>query len=147
MSGWFSKVLRRFRRPRAGRTGDDYGASPEWEMATRRARADMEARQRAVAPYGGAVAEVSAALYRHDPLGLAGESAISDEYDSEAETIILRLVDLASHGEMLSKEDALSIVHEEFVSWFDAALAGPSGRYADVADDVVEIWSRHGSGG
>ena len=143
MSGWFSRVLRRFRRPGAG---DDYETSPEWETATRRARNDMEARKRAVEPYGGAVAEVSAALYRHDPLGLVRPGAISDEYDSEAETIILRLVDLAPDGDTLSKDDALSIVHSEFVSWFDAALAGPPERYADAADDVVEIWSRHRSG-
>ena len=103
---------------------------------TARAMSDMEARRDAVAPMADVVRDISAVLYEADPVGVAG-SGDEDEYDSEAETIVLRLAD---ERRLLTDADVLGIVHEEFQRWFGEDLAGPPSRYADVSERVSAAW-------
>ena len=84
------------------------------------------------------VAEVERLLYRHDPVGIAfGDN--SDEYRPEAETIAARLPGASS------VDDVRTLVHEEFVRWFDDALAGPADRYAPIARELWAAWNVVGS--
>jgi hypothetical protein len=94
-------------------------------------------RQRVKAKYGNVYNEVAAILYQHDPVTLRGAGAPRDEYEPEVGTILPRLT------EARSVDDAHRIIHEEFVRWFDGALAGPATDYAQIADDVWTAWKRH----
>lgn len=77
------------------------------------------------------VTEISKILFEADLIGLNFE-ANTDEYDSEAETIVLRL------HEATSAKDVQRIAHEEFTRWFDPNIAGSPRRYAAVGKS---IWS------
>lgn len=79
-------------------------------------------------------AQLEELLYRHDPIGLATLGLPPDEYRPEAETIAPRL-----HA-ATSAADVQGIIHEEFVAWFTAGVAGDAGEYAAVAE---EVWSPH----
>ncbi len=141
MSGLLTRLRTRFKRfKRSDASGHlDGEFSDEWEAVTERARSDMEARHRALEPLAGVVANISAALLRADPVGL-GDAGSADEYDSEAETVVLRLSDRA----ILSTEDeVLQIVHDEFVRWFGEDLAGPRERYSAAAAEVHRIWGEY----
>ena len=83
--------------------------------------------------------EVEALLYRHDPVGI-GFGDNPDEYRPEAESIV------ASLPNARSVDDVLTLVHEEFVRWFDEDTAGPVDRYEDIARDVWAIWFARSSG-
>ena len=75
--------------------------------------------------------DLTALLYRHDPLGLAASGAPKDEYEPEVSTIIPRLKGANSAG------DVRRIVHEEFLHWFDGEeTAGPESAYTDIAQDI-----------
>lgn len=134
MSGWFSRLRRRFGRSKPIDLGEP--VSPAWDAVTERARSDMEARQAALASMTGIVGAVSAALNEADPARL-GKTLPGDEYDSEAETIVLRLAD---RRRLSTVEEVREIVHEEFTRWFGPDIAGPSERYAAVAEDVHRLW-------
>jgi hypothetical protein len=54
-----------------------------------------------------------------------------DEYAPEAGIIAPRLTGART------VEDVVAVVHEEFVGWFDAGIAGPPARYRVIAE---EIW-------
>lgn len=123
----------RFRR--SGATTADDDSSDQWEAVTERARQDMEARRRALEPMVGIVRRISAALLEHDPVGLGGKD--DDEYDSEAETIVMRLSDRRTLPTAL---DVSGIVHEEFLRWFGEDLAGAAERYGDVAVEIHRLW-------
>lgn len=86
--------------------------------------------------YGALFDEVSAALYAADPMGvnLGGNT---DEYDSEAGTIVPRLQ--GAH----SADDVQVIVFEEFCKWFDEANAGDIGRYEEVSAIIWEAWLKY----
>jgi hypothetical protein len=136
MSGWLTRLRARLGRRRRQRDLAA-GVSGEWAALTERAVSDMEARMRALTPMADIVGRVSAALLRADPIGIAAD-ADPDEYDSEAETIVMRLADRrrpASVGEVHE------IVHEEFVRWFGNELAGPRDRYEVVAFEVHRLWA------
>ena len=90
------------------------------------------ARSRALAGREELVAEVEALLFRHDPVGIAGEDNL-DEYRGEAESIVVRL------PRVRSEADLLALVHAELVRWFDARTAGPPARYVPL---VAELWPR-----
>ena len=78
---------------------------------------------------------VSALLYRHDPIGINFDFENNlDEYDLETETILPRLHNCNSEA------DALKVVHEEFVRWFDLATAGPQKNYAKIARKIWDLW-------
>jgi hypothetical protein len=74
-------------------------------------------------------------LFRHDPAGINFEDN-KDEYESEAGTILPRLRGCRS------VEDARRVVHEEFVRWFDAGIAGPEERYAAIASEIWQLWQK-----
>ena len=76
------------------------------------------------------IERLSAILFEEDPIGVNFEDN-TDEYDLEAGTIVPRLKDCHS------VEDVRAVVHEEFVRWFEAEIAGPPERYARIA---VRIW-------
>lgn len=77
-------------------------------------------------------------LNRHDPIGLVGIGAPDDEYEPEAGTILARLDEARSAGELER------IVHEEFVSWFSEEIAGPRSRYEEAAREVWRAWETSG---
>lgn len=95
-------------------------------------RANAEARAALLAGRDEEVAWLEAVLFKADPIGLDFEDN-TDEYRSEAQTILLRL------HEAVSKDDVRKLVHEEFVSWFDDRMAGPPERYEQIART---IWLR-----
>jgi hypothetical protein len=76
--------------------------------------------------YGALFDDVSAILYRHDPIGINFDTN-TDEYDPEARTILPRL------RHCTSVDEAVVIVHEEFQRWFGAQTAGPASRYQEIA--------------
>lgn len=85
---------------------------------------------------GRLVDELTAMLFRLDPMGLNFETN-TDEYVAEARTIALRLPGV-------SDLDGLrEMIHQEFVRWFDADLAGDAAVYAAVAQATLAIWHRH----
>ena len=90
--------------------------------------------------YGALFDDVTAALFRTDPMGLNFEDNI-DEYDPEARTILPRL----QHCSTL--EEARVAIHEEFQKWFGADIAGPIDRYSEAAAEVWSIWQGRTTGG
>jgi len=92
-----------------------------------------EARRRIRAEYGELFDTVAALLFRHDPIGINFDDN-TDEYEPEAETILPRL--RVCH----SQDEALEVVHQEFVRWFDTDTAGPKDRYKQIALDIWKLW-------
>jgi len=84
------------------------------------------------AVYGVLYTEVSRLLRETDPIRLIKIGAPDDEYDPEVSTILPRL------REAKSSDDVRRIVHEEFVRWFGAEIAGSETEYRAVAQ---EIWA------
>ncbi|MCI0344864.1 MAG: hypothetical protein L0221_05385 [Chloroflexi bacterium] len=72
-------------------------------------------------------------LFIHDPIGINYEEN-TDEYDPEVATILPRLRTAQTPA------DVVSIVHEEFVRWFNAEIAGPPERYAKIGDEIWKLW-------
>ena len=99
----------------------------------------MESRRRLRADYGELFNSMSALLYQHDPIGMNFKDN-TDEYQPEAETILPRMRNCYSEG------DVLQVVHAEFVRWFDRATAGPPEHYKKIAKDVWQLWQRHLAG-
>ncbi len=83
------------------------------------------------------VARVSAVLFDGSPIGL-NFGFNTDEYDSEAEPIVSRLLDGVPDLPALQ-----SIVHETFVEAFDLTEAGAVERYHDVSTQIWEAWSTY----
>ena len=104
----------------------------EGRDAASRADAVRLARRRALTGREELAAEVEALLFRHDPIGIADTDNV-DEYRGEAESIVVRLPRIRSEAELLT------MVHAEFVRWFDADTAGPPARYVAL---VAELWPR-----
>ena len=77
--------------------------------------------------------QVSALLFRADPIGIKFEDN-DDEYDAEAHSILERLPLTRSEA------DAIRIVHEEFVHWFDESIAGGPDRYQDIGAAIWQLW-------
>ncbi|MDN4471845.1 hypothetical protein [Demequina zhanjiangensis] len=105
--------------------------SRDWDRKVEAVRAESLARERALVGQEELVARVEELLFRHDPIGINFEEN-TDEYRAEAQTIVMRLPEAAD------VDDLRRIVHEEFVRWFDAQVAGPPERYAAIAR---EIWA------
>ncbi|HTS11586.1 MAG TPA: hypothetical protein VMH00_05675 [Candidatus Limnocylindrales bacterium] len=95
----------------------------------------LEERQRLRAAYGQLYQDLADLLFRLDPIGINFENN-SDEYEPEVGTILPRL------QACQSEEDALNVVHEEFVRWFDAATAGTKGHYRKIGTEVWELWTK-----
>src|SRR5262249_49227001 len=79
---------------------------------------------------------VSQLLFRADPAGINFETN-TDEYDAEAETIVIGLPN--AHR----PEDVTALTHQTFVQWFDSQIAGPIDRYAAVASEIWNLWQHH----
>ena len=87
-----------------------------------------------VQPYRSLVEEISSVLFHHDPIDINYDDN-TDEYDPEAETIVLRFLDIAD----LTQSRVLEVVHEEFVRWFGVDSAGPVDDYEDIAREVKNL--------
>jgi hypothetical protein len=79
--------------------------------------------------YGAAYTQLSAILFHEDPIGINFEDN-TDEYEPEVDTILPRL------RHVHSVDDVSAIIHEEFVKWFEASVAGPPEKYHVVAERV-----------
>lgn len=79
-------------------------------------------------------ARVSALFFRHDPVGINFGDDNQDEYDPEAGSVIPRLISCQD------VQDVERVLHEEFVRWFDADIAGPQERYTPIAAELWELW-------
>jgi broad specificity phosphatase PhoE len=88
------------------------------------------------AAYGALYTEVSRLMREADPIRLIAIGAPEDEYDVELRTILPRL------REAKSSDDVQRIVHEEFVHWFSAEIAGPAEQYAEVSKNIWEVWNK-----
>lgn len=84
------------------------------------------------AAYGALYTEVSRLVREAYPIRLIAKGTPDDEYDPEVSTILPRL------REAKSPDDVQRIVHEEFVHWFSAEIAGPAEQYADVSKKIWE---------
>lgn len=95
----------------------------------------VEERRLLKAEYRELFDEVSALLFRHDPIGINFETN-DDEYEAEVGTILPRL------RSCRSADEVCRVVHEEFVRWFDAETAGPHDRYAKIASEIWAHWQK-----
>ena len=96
-----------------------------------------EERRRLKGEFGSLYGEVTALLFRHDPIGINSE-VNPDEYEPEVGTILPRLAGCTS------PDDVLSVVHEEFVRWFNGEhTAGLRERYREIANEIWELWVRY----
>ena len=138
MAGWFSAIRNKFRRRR--RRGEVDDITDEWLSLLGRVDADREARTRALRGLEEVVSAVSERLYAADPVALAAVGAPSDEYEPEAETIVMRLAD---SRDVVAESDVLHVVHEEFVRWFDESLAGEPDKYRAVAREIHAVWQQY----
>ena len=84
--------------------------------------------------YGALYVHVSRLVREADPIGLIAIGTPKDEYDVEVCTILPRL------REATSARDVQRIVHEEFVHWFTAEIAGPPEIYATVSEEIWKTW-------
>ena len=82
--------------------------------------------------------EVNRLIFEADPIGINfGHN--TDEYEPEVGTIIPRLKSCESPS------DVRKVIHEEFVRWFDADMAGSESNYEELAERVWDVWQRHES--
>ena len=107
----------------------------QWDRIQDEVRVARQHRIAETATTRDLVDAVSAALFRADPIGINFDTN-TDEYDAEAETIVLALPSAAG------TEDVKTLTHAAFVQWFGAAIAGPIDRYGSVADDIWDLWNR-----
>jgi hypothetical protein len=98
--------------------------------------ANKEARDR----YGRLFDDVSALLFRHDPIGITFDTN-TDEYGPEARTILPRL------SECQSEADVLRVVLEEFHRWFGDDIREDKVSYAPIAAEIWQRWSSRSAGG
>ena len=78
---------------------------------------------------------VEAILFNHDPIRI-NVGFNSDEYDPEVGTILPRLKNANSEG------DVVDINHEEFVRWFGPKIVGEKEQlvYKKMASEVWKAW-------
>jgi hypothetical protein len=88
--------------------------------------------------YGALFDNVSALLFRHDPIGI-NYITNTDEYDPEARTILPRL------STCRSEDDVLKVVIEEFHHWFGEDIREDKANYQQIAVEIWDIWSRRTS--
>lgn len=74
--------------------------------------------------------ELSQLIREADPIHLIEAGAPDDEYGPEVSTI------LAGLREARSVEDVQRIVHEVFVRWFGADIAGPVTDYSNLSTNI-----------
>jgi hypothetical protein len=94
----------------------------------------IEERRRLKAQYNHLFDDVAALLFRHDPIGIAFDNENVDEHELEARTILPKL------RECQSAKDTLQVVHQEFVRWFGAEIAGAEKHYTLIATEIWHLW-------
>ncbi len=72
-------------------------------------------------------------MFKHDPIEINFETN-TDEYDPEAGTVISRLPTANN------EDEALDIIHQEFVVWFGEDTAGNRNRYVGLANEIWALW-------
>jgi len=85
--------------------------------------------------FGSLYARTSAILFELDPVGI-NLGGNTDEYEPEVGTILPRLRACSNEGE------ARRAIHEDFVRWFDARIAGPEESYTEVAARIWAEWRK-----
>jgi hypothetical protein len=85
--------------------------------------------------YGALFDEVTAILFRHDPIGINFETN-ADEYEPEVGTILPRL------RECRDIDDLRRVIREEFGRWFSGDEESFEKHIPAIADDVWEAWQR-----
>jgi hypothetical protein len=95
----------------------------------------MEERRRLKAEYRELFNEVSALLFRHDPMNI-NFATNANEYEPEVGTILPRLRTCGS------AQDVHRMVYEEFVRWFGAENAGSLEHYEKIAIEIWKHWQR-----
>lgn len=108
----------------------------DWERVSAAVRASREHRLAALEGQEPLVDELTAVLFEADPIGLNFETN-TDEYAAEAQSIALRLPEVSDLDQLRE------LVHQEFVRWFDADLAGNPSRYTALAQKILTVWHRH----
>lgn len=96
---------------------------------------EREERKQRVVGHEEIVGRVSALLFAADPVGINFDDN-TDEYDLEAEMIVIRLLD----GVLQS--DLQAAVYETFVRCFgpEVEVVGPASRYQEVSDKIWDAW-------
>ena len=92
--------------------------------------ANKEARDR----FQGLFDDLSALLFRHDPIGINFDTN-ADEYDPEVRTILPRLPACRSEA------DVLRVVIEEFRRWFGEDIREDSECCMTIAAEIWQLWS------
>ncbi|MFT4228241.1 hypothetical protein [Micropruina sp.] len=118
--------------PSRNRTPDD----PQWERIQNELRTAKQDRLAQTATRRDLVEAISVALFEADPIGINFE-ANTDEYDAEAETIVIALPSTTD------AKDVRALTHKVFVQWFDGQTAGPIERYDAVAKEIWKLWSHY----
>ena len=90
-------------------------------------------RQKLKHEYGELYDKVVEILFRNDPIEINFEIN-TDEYEPETGTILPRL------KEARSPENLQKIIHQEFIRWFGADIAGSKAEYTTIAQ---EIWGAY----
>jgi len=80
--------------------------------------------------YQLAYSELSQLIREADPIALIAAGAPADEYGPEVSTILARL------RETRSVDDVQRMVHEVFVRWFGADIAGSITDYSDLSKNI-----------
>jgi hypothetical protein len=94
----------------------------------------VEERRQLKAVYGELFADTAALLFRLDPIGINYDTN-TDEYEPEAGTILPRLKNCQSEG------DVCRVVHEEFRCWFGID-AGTQKKYEPIAAEIWKLWQK-----
>lgn len=89
-----------------------------------------DARKQRSEVYRSLLAELSAILFRHDPMRIAFADN-PGEYAPEAGTILARLT------RDLSMAEGAAIVHEELRRWFGEETVGPQEQYTAIAAEML----------
>ena len=108
----------------------------EWAEHAERAAAAAAERGAAVVGFEEAVRLISAALFRHDPMGINFETN-ADEYDLEAESVVALLVEFQGQPAVSQVQ---VIVYEVMLSWF-GSRAGRRRDYSGIAKEIHHIWA------
>jgi len=107
---------------------------PEWRAINAQLEKARSERKSRVAPYAVLVVDVNECLYRADPIGLAAAGCPPDEYEAEAESIVIRLPEASTSDQLLE------VVHDEFQKWFGADVAGSRATYEELSRAIWALW-------
>lgn len=92
-----------------------------------------EQRRRLKAEYRELYEDMAALLFRLDPVGINYDTN-TDEYEPEVDTILPRLQTCRS------EDDALRVVHEEFMHWFGSTINKSRHKYRKIAAEIWKLW-------